>query len=141
MEKFFRGTEGESEMTKSESGKNGFPELRLHGEMLSTSILAMLRDWNAHGYQLSKRLTESGLPPFDSGTIYRTLRQLEQDGMISSFWDMSESGPARRMYSLTKAGETMLSTWVDVLQKYQQFLGIAAAGQKAKLDEQESAPD
>ena len=126
-------------MAKSESGSNGLPGLRLHGEMLSTSILAMLRDWNAHGYQLSKRLTESGLPPFDSGTIYRTLRQLEQDGLISSLWDTSASGPARRMYSLTKTGETMLSTWIDVLQKYQQFLGIAAAGQKAKLEEKQDS--
>ncbi|MEX2158574.1 MAG: helix-turn-helix transcriptional regulator [Dehalococcoidia bacterium] len=117
--------------------KNGHSGMRLHGEMLSTSILAMLREWNAHGYQLSKRLAESGLPPFDSGTIYRTLRQLEQDGMISSLWDTSASGPARRMYSLTKTGDTMLSAWIESLQKYQAFLQSAVAGQKDRLDEKE----
>ena len=119
--------------------KNGHSGMRLHGEMLSTSILAMLREWNAHGYQLSKRLAESGLPPFDSGTIYRTLRQLEQDGLISSLWDTSASGPARRMYSLTKTGDTMLSAWIESLQKYQQFLQSAVAGQKDRLDEKEQA--
>ena len=56
-----------------------FRRPRLHGELLATSLLAILRDWNAHGYQLAKRLGDLGLPPFDSGTIYRTLRQLEQD--------------------------------------------------------------
>ena len=95
------------------------PGPRLHGELLATSLLAFLRGWNAHGYQLAKRLGEAGLPPFDVGTIYRTLRQLEKTGMVSSFWDMSPSGPARRMYSLTQAGEAFLSGWADIMQRYQ----------------------
>lgn len=106
------------------------PELkpRLHGEMLSTSLLAFLKGWNAYGYQLAQKLSQAGLPESDSGTVYRTLRQLEKTGMVSSFWDTSESGPARRMYSLTKAGELFLSGWVDVLQNYQKFLTSALEG-------------
>lgn len=100
---------------------------RLHGEMLSTSLLAFLKGWNAYGYQLSQRLAEAGLPESDSGTVYRTLRQLEKTGMVCSFWDTSESGPARRMYSLTKAGEMFLAGWIDVLQNYQSVLQKALA--------------
>lgn len=95
---------------------------RLHGEMLSTSLLAFLKGWNAYGYQLAQKLAAAGLPESDSGTVYRTLRQLEKTGMVSSFWDTSESGPARRMYSLTKTGEIFLSGWIDVLQNYQKIL-------------------
>jgi poly-beta-hydroxybutyrate-responsive repressor len=95
---------------------------RLHGDLLTTSLLAFLRNWNAYGYQLSQRLAEAGLPAFDSGTVYRTLRQLEKTGLVSSFWDTSESGPARRMYSLTKAGDIFLSGWIDVLGRYQDVL-------------------
>lgn len=102
------------------------PKPRLHGEMLSTSLLAFLKGWNAYGYQLSQRLAEAGLPESDSGTVYRTLRQLEKSGFVSSFWDTSENGPARRMYSLTKAGELFLSGWIDVLQNYQAILQQAA---------------
>ncbi|MEP6871375.1 MAG: helix-turn-helix transcriptional regulator [Anaerolineaceae bacterium] len=98
---------------------------RLHGELLSTSLLAFLKNWNAYGYQLSQRLAEAGMPDFDSGTVYRTLRQLEKTGMVSSFWDTSESGPARRMYSLTKAGELFLSGWIETLQNYQSILQTA----------------
>lgn len=101
---------------------------RLHGEMLSTSLLAFLKGWNAYGYQLSQKLAQAGLPESDSGTVYRTLRQLEKAGMVSSFWDTSESGPARRMYSLTRAGELFLSGWVDVLQNYQRILQSALEG-------------
>ena len=95
---------------------------RLHGDLLSTTLLAFLRNWNAYGYQLSQQLVEAGLPAFDSGTVYRTLRQLEKAGMVSSFWDTSESGPARRMYTLTKAGDIFLSGWIDVLSRYQSIL-------------------
>lgn len=101
---------------------------RLHGEMLSTSLLAFLKGWNAYGYQLAQKLSAAGLPESDSGTVYRTLRQLEKSGMVSSFWDTSESGPARRMYTLTKAGELFLSGWIDVLQNYQKILTGALAG-------------
>jgi PadR family transcriptional regulator PadR len=101
---------------------------RLHGEMLSTSLLAFLKGWNAYGYQLAQKLSQAGLPESDSGTVYRTLRQLEKAGMVSSFWDTSESGPARRMYSLTKAGELFLSGWIDVLQNYQRILQSTLQG-------------
>ena len=95
---------------------------RLHGDLLASSLLAFLRNWPAYGYQLVRELTKAGLPAFDSATVYRTLRQLERTGMVSSFWDTTESGPARRMYSLTKTGETFLNLWLDVLSHYQNIL-------------------
>lgn len=100
----------------------GFTPFRLHGDLLTTTLLAFLRNWNAYGYQLAQQLAQAGLPAFDSGTVYRTLRQLEKTGLVSSFWDTSESGPARRMYSLTKAGDLFLSNWIDVLGRYQAVL-------------------
>jgi poly-beta-hydroxybutyrate-responsive repressor len=110
---------------------------RLHGELLAASLLALLRGWNAYGYQLAQRLRAAGLPLFDQATVYRTLRQLERSGLVSSFWDTSASGPARRRYALTQAGEAFLAAWLDTLQRYQQFLqalwGIVppSAGERA----------
>lgn len=97
-------------------------EPRLTGDLLSTTLLAFLRGCNAYGYQLNQQLAQSGLPEFDSGTVYRTLRQLEKTGMVSSFWDTSESGPARRMYSLTAAGQVFLGNWLEIMQRYQEVL-------------------
>ena len=98
---------------------------RLHGDLLASSLLAFLRRWNAYGYQLVQELARAGLPAFDSTTVYRTLRQLERAGLVSSFWDTSESGPARRMYSLTKAGEAFLNLWMDLFGRYQSILHSA----------------
>lgn len=106
-------------------GADGARRPRLHGDLLVSSLLAMLRNFPAYGYQLVQQLSKAGLPAFDSATVYRTLRQLERSGMVSSFWDTSESGPARRMYSLTKTGETFLGLWLDVLSHYQVILQSA----------------
>jgi len=110
---------------------------RLHGDLLSSSLLAFLRRWNAYGYQLVQELGKSGLAQFDSTTVYRTLRQLERAGLVSSFWDMSESGPARRMYALTKAGEAFLDVWMEMFTRYQKVLNSALE----KLDNFDPNPD
>jgi PadR family transcriptional regulator PadR len=121
-----------------EANEKGF---RMHGDLLTTTLLAMLRNWNAYGYQLAQQLAEAGLPAFDSGTVYRTLRQLERTGLVSSFWDTSESGPARRIYSLTKAGDLFLSSWIDVLGRYQAVLQKTIDGLEPQArDNAEPAP-
>ena len=106
-------------------GRVGGMEPRLTGDLLSSSLLAFLRHSNAYGYALVQELAKAGLPGFDSTTVYRTLRQLEKAGLVSSFWDTSESGPARRRYSLTTAGETFLNLWYDIFGKYQKVLQSA----------------
>jgi poly-beta-hydroxybutyrate-responsive repressor len=98
---------------------------RLTGDLLTSSLLSFLKRWNAYGYQLVQELSNAGLPGFDSTTVYRTLRQLERAGLVSSFWDTSESGPARRRYSLTKAGETFLDLWYEMFGRYQKVLQSA----------------
>lgn len=116
-------------------GRDGKREPRLHGDLLASSLLAFLRNWPAYGYQLVQELSKAGLPAFDPATVYRTLRQLERAGLVSSFWDTSESGPARRMYSLTKSGETFLNLWLDALSHYQNLLR-SALGSYENLNKQ-----
>jgi poly-beta-hydroxybutyrate-responsive repressor len=101
---------------------NDAPEPRLPKDMLSTCLLTFLRGWNAHGYELTHRLGDLGLGTFDQTAVYRALRQLEHQGLVDSFWDTGESGPARRMYSLTATGEMMLSGWIAMLERYQEGL-------------------
>jgi len=124
--------ESSAKQTPKAGGENGAEangdspfRPRLTGDLLSSSLLAYLRRWNAYGYQLVQELGKSGLPSFDSTTVYRTLRHLEKAGLVSSFWDTSESGPARRMYSLTAAGETFLELWLDLFGRYQKILHSA----------------
>jgi PadR family transcriptional regulator PadR len=85
-------------------------------------LLLMLREWSSYGYELMERVATFGLSAMNPGTFYRTLRQMEKDGMVRSSWDTSETGPARRMYSITEAGETYLKYWADSLNQYQKMM-------------------
>ncbi|MDA1004588.1 MAG: helix-turn-helix transcriptional regulator [Chloroflexi bacterium] len=126
-----------------ETEDTGAARPRLHGDMLTTSVLAFLRTSSAYGYQLTRMLEEAGLPDFDSGSVYRTLRQLERSGKVSSFWDTSESGPARRMYTMTSAGEIFLRGWIDVIDRYQAVLQQTAdvfRGEERPNGEPDPAP-
>jgi len=85
-------------------------------------ILLMLREWNSYGYDLMEKMAKFGLSNMNPGTVYRTLRQMEKDGVVSSRWDTSEDGPARRVYSITEAGESYLRFWAESLDQYQKMM-------------------
>jgi PadR family transcriptional regulator, regulatory protein PadR len=86
--------------------------------------LAMLRQWNSHGYELMDRYVELGFESINPGTVYRTLRKMENEGFCESKWETASSsgGPARRMYSITDAGEAYLDLWAKSLEHYQQTM-------------------
>jgi PadR family transcriptional regulator len=83
-------------------------------------ILLSLRKWNSYGYELMERASDFGFKAMNPGTLYRTLRQMEKDGIVESSWDTSKGGPARRMYTITGAGEAYLDFWAKALAQYQQ---------------------
>jgi poly-beta-hydroxybutyrate-responsive repressor len=90
-------------------------------KLIQPAILTILAGGEMHGYGLAERLSE--MPLFDGGKpdasgVYRFLKAMEAKGLVTSSWDTSESGPARRTYRITAAGETCLRTWVGTLQKY-----------------------
>jgi poly-beta-hydroxybutyrate-responsive repressor len=85
------------------------------GDMLNAQLLAMLKDWSAYGYELAQKLEQAGFGNYNKGTVYRALRQMEGLGLVSSIWDTSSTGPARRMYSMTRAGNLFLQNWLTLL--------------------------
>lgn len=102
-------------------------------------ILLSLRDWNSYGYELMERATAFGFEAMNPGTLYRTLRQMEKDGIVESTWETSKGGPARRMYSITDAGKTYLDFWAKSLEQYQQtmeaFFRLYTGAPRRKEDE------
>lgn len=69
------------------------------------SLLLVLREGRAHGYDLPDLLAPLGVGATDRGFLYRTLRAMEGEGLVASTWDPSPTGPARRSYTITPAGE------------------------------------
>ena len=80
------------------------------------AILLLLGERPAHGYDLLERLpTVTGEARVDVGNLYRVLRTLEEQGLVTSEWDESVPGPAKRTYELTEAGREGLERWVAAL--------------------------
>jgi poly-beta-hydroxybutyrate-responsive repressor len=85
-------------------------------------ILLSLREWNSYGYELMERAAAFGFEAMNPGTLYRTLRQMEREGIVESTWETSRGGPARRMYSITDAGRAYLDFWAKSLEQYQRTM-------------------
>lgn len=89
---------------------------------LQGCVLLLLRERPAHGYELLERLKAFGIADGDSGNLYRKLRSLEEQGMVRSEWETSETGPRRRMYYLTATGDARLRGWAGALAETRRLL-------------------
>lgn len=107
---------------KEETKKEKQPNLGTPRNFLIPITLLHLRDLNTHGYELMEKITQFGIQSIDQGNFYRILRQLEKDDLVSSTWDTTSGGPAKRIYSITEAGEQYLDIWAKSLGQYQKML-------------------
>lgn len=85
---------------------------------IQPSILLALKKKPSYGYELIQKIPQFGFiegqaPP---GMIYRHLRELEENGLVSSQWKTEGSGPAKRVYELTTEGVEVLDFWIDYMQ-------------------------
>ena len=108
-----KGCEDQSQCRCRGGGVRGFIQAR---------ILLELFDKPAYGYELMEALGEETELAPDPGGLYRTLRCMEEEGLVHSTWDVSSSGPARRIYQLTEAGCDTLEAWSATLRRTRQWL-------------------
>lgn len=80
-------------------------------------LLILKERGQSYGYELSEHLVEHALTDaqIERAALYRTLRTLECNGYVTSSWNTTNAGPARRVYSLTKAGQLHLREWAEVM--------------------------
>lgn len=73
-------------------------------DFLRPCLLLLLREQEAHGYELLELIDVFGFNQSDPGALYRALRRLESEGLVSSKWSRSNTGPPKRVYGLTEGG-------------------------------------
>ncbi|MDD3058786.1 MAG: PadR family transcriptional regulator [Spirochaetia bacterium] len=84
---------------------------------LEVCLLLLLYDEIGYGYGLVEQLSQFGFAESDLNvsTLYRTLRKMEQVGLVTSDWEQGGQGPRRRVYAITAAGRNELDQWVKIL--------------------------
>ena len=104
-------------------------------KLLQPAILTALAQGDLHGYRIVRQVASlpifKGRPPDVSG-VYRSLRLMEARKLVVASWNVSERGPAKRLYTLTAAGRQCLRRWQETLRAYQEAIGsLLAATKKA----------
>ena len=87
------------------------------------ALLALLAARPTHGYELIERMPElSGEDRVDVGNLYRALRSLEDEGLVTSEWSADLPGPTKRTYTLTDQGHELLGAWLRALEQLRDSL-------------------
>ena len=95
-------------------------------KFIQPAVLSALAAEPLHGYLLVQRLGK--MPMFqaqspDSTGVYRFLNAMEDRGLVVASWDVSQSGPARKLFRLTAEGKRCLKQWVTTLERYYSHFG------------------
>jgi len=83
-----------------------------HERFTPAFILILLVEEKACGMDILKKMDQ--LIPGnrnDSAIVYRSLKTLEKEGMVTFEWHTPETGPAKKNYTITEKGLEALETY------------------------------
>jgi PadR family transcriptional regulator PadR len=81
--------------------------------VLEFCVLALLREGERYSFDLVRALGDAEGLVTSEGTLYPLLGRLRREGMVKSTWRESASGPPRRYYRITEAGDAALRAFAD----------------------------
>jgi PadR family transcriptional regulator PadR len=98
---------------------------------LEFCVLALLRDGERYSFDLVRALGDAEGLVTSEGTLYPLLGRLRREGLVQSSWRESASGPPRRYYRITDAGEAALrafaSQWARFRDSVDSLMPVGAA--------------
>ena len=102
-------------------------QIQLKKGVLEMCVLALLSRGDNYAYEIASRMAEA--VGMGEGTIYPLMRRMQNEGLVSTYLQESESGPPRKYYKLTKSGanalKSQVSEWVVFESAVRKILGDA----------------
>ncbi|MDD5191462.1 MAG: PadR family transcriptional regulator [Dehalococcoidales bacterium] len=105
------------------------PEVPLKG-IISIVIIHFIQEKPMHGGEIYQRMKETYQLTPPRGIMYGILRKMEGEGLITSYWDIQESGPARRMYRITDEGIEYSRIGIERVKKTIRVIHLLLENQK-----------
>ena len=62
-------------------------------------------------------------PEVNGSTLYRTLRKMEKNELVSSLWEDGSQGPKKRIYLINDHGKKELESWILFLKRRKEQIG------------------
>lgn len=84
------------------------PMTELRRGVLEFCVLALVRQEETYAFDIVRVLAGAGSLVTSEGTIYPLLSRLRRDGLVTTSWRESASGPPRRYYRITPDGRRAL---------------------------------
>ncbi len=85
--------------------------------VLDMAVLTVVRDADAYGYDVVRRLRTAGLEEVGDASVYGTMRRLYLAGALTSYVVPSDEGPHRKYYAINDRGRSLLEdsakTWTS----------------------------
>lgn len=74
-----------------------------------TIILKLLTGGDKYGYEITKLVHEHSQHQYElkEATMYSSLKRLEHDGHITSYWGSETQGGRRKYYAITPSGREL----------------------------------
>ena len=85
-------------------------QIQLKKGVLEMCVLALLSKGDNYAYDIASRMAEA--VGMGEGTIYPLMRRMQNEGLVSTYLQESDSGPPRKYYKLTKSGALALKTQI-----------------------------
>src|ERR1700743_486691 len=103
-------------------------QIQLKKGVLELVVLAPLPKGDTSAYAIASRRAEA--VGMGEGTIYPLMRRMQNDGLVSTYLQESESGPPRKYYRLTKsvalARKSQIAEWLAFEAAVRKILGEAS---------------
>ena len=92
---------------------------QLRKGLLELCVLNCLNKQPYHGYDLVQALKKIDVLQMREVTVYPILARLGEEGLVVSVMERSSSGPPRKVFRITTAGQSVVAGmnkhWVDIV--------------------------
>ena len=107
-------------------GKSDVPQCTLVLLVLKAVALGRL-----HGYGIAQRLQQLSrdVVQVQQGSLYPALHRLENRGLLTAEWKMSDTGREAKFYSLTRTGRAQLGQEQANWQRLAEAVGLILAAE------------
>lgn len=86
-------------------------QIQLKKGVLEMCVLSLLSKGDNYAYDIANLMTEA--VEMGEGTIYPLMRRMQNDGLVTTYFQDSASGPPRKYYKLTKQGSGALKQQIS----------------------------
>jgi poly-beta-hydroxybutyrate-responsive repressor len=87
-------------------------------DWMAPFLLICLQERDHHSHELARKVIDAGFEATHPKEVYRTLQQMENEGVLVSEDDGFDRELSRRRYSITESGDAYLEYLADALMQY-----------------------